>query len=359
MDDTLLSRLEEIERTFGEVESDMLDPNIHDEPNAYADLSRRHSELKAIVEDFHLWKQAISDSEEAAELAAVEDDPEMKAEFAKMAAERSAVADRLVDALRFGLVPKDPDDTKDVILEIRAGVGGDEAGIWAGDLMRMYQRFAERHNLRMEPLSTSDAEAGGYKEISVAVKGKGAFGQLKYEAGVHRVQRVPKTESQGRVHTSTATVAVLPEAEEVELELDMNDVRVDVYRSSGPGGQSVNTTDSAVRLTHEPTGLVVSCQDEKSQLQNKEKAFRILRARLYEAERERQAAEYSEHRRSQVGTGNRSEKIRTYNYKDNRVTDHRIGLTIKQLGSILDGDLDEFVTQLQTEEMASRLAEGE
>ncbi len=359
MDETLQSRLEEIERTFGEVESDMLDPNIHDEPNAYADLSRRHSELKAIVEDFLLWKQATSDSEEAAELAAVEDDPEMKAEFAKMAAERSAAADRLVDELRFGLVPKDPDDTKDVILEIRAGVGGDEAGIWAGDLMRMYQRFAERHNLRMESLSTSDAEAGGYKEISVAVKGKGAFGQLKYEAGVHRVQRVPKTESQGRVHTSTATVAVLPEAEEVELELDMNDVRVDVYRSSGPGGQSVNTTDSAVRLTHEPTGLVVSCQDEKSQLQNKEKAFRILRARLYEAERERQAAEYSEHRRSQVGTGNRSEKIRTYNYKDNRVTDHRIGLTIKQLGSILDGDLDEFVTQLQTEEMASRLAEGE
>ena len=359
MDETLRNRLEEIVRSFGEVESDMLDPNIHDEPNVYADLSRRHSELKVLVDDFSAWEQAQTDAEEAAELATLEDDPDMRAEFTKMAAERAAAADRLVERLRFGLVPKDPDDTKDVILEIRAGVGGDEAGIWAGDLMRMYQRFAERHNLRLETLSTSDAEAGGYKEISVAVKGQGAFGQLKYEAGVHRVQRVPRTESQGRVHTSTATVAVLPEAEEVELELDMNDVRVDVYRSSGPGGQSVNTTDSAVRLTHEPTGLVVSCQDEKSQLQNKEKAFRILRARLYEAERERQAAEYSEHRRSQVGTGNRSEKIRTYNYKDNRVTDHRIGLTIKQLTSILDGDLDEFVTQLQTEEMARRLADGD
>jgi peptide chain release factor 1 len=359
MDETLLARLEEIQRTFGEVESDLLDPHIHDDPNAYADLSRRHSELKGIVEDFVSWQQALHDREEAIELAVVEPDEDMRAEFTKMAAERAEAADRLVEALRFGLVPKDPDDTKDVILEIRAGVGGDEAGIWAGDLMRMYQRFAERHNLRMETLSTSEAEAGGYKEISVAVKGKGAFGQLKYEAGVHRVQRVPRTESQGRVHTSTATVAVLPEAEEVELELDMNDVRVDVFRSSGPGGQSVNTTDSAVRLTHEPTGVVVSCQDEKSQLQNKEKAFRILRARLYEAERERQATEYSEHRRSQVGTGNRSEKIRTYNYKDNRVTDHRIGLTIKQLTSILDGDLDEFVTQLQTEEMASRLAEGD
>lgn len=359
MDDTLKRRLDEIVESFGEVEEQLVDPEIHSDPGAYADLSRRHSEMKALVEMYQLYRAAESDASEATELAGLEDDADMREEFKQMAADRSAEAERLTEELRLGLVPKDPDDGKDVILEIRAGVGGDEAGIWAGDLMRMYQRFAERHGLRMEVMATSDAEAGGYKEVSVAVKGAGAFGQLKYEAGVHRVQRVPKTESQGRVHTSTATVAVLPEAEEVEVELDLNDVRVDVYRSSGPGGQSVNTTDSAVRLTHEPTGLVVSCQDEKSQLQNKEKAFRILRARLYEAERERQAAEYSEHRRSQVGTGGRSEKIRTYNYKDNRVTDHRIGLTIKQLGSILDGDLDEFVTQLRTEETASRLAEGE
>ena len=358
MDETLRRRLEDIVQTFGEIEEKLLEPDIHSDQSAYADLSRRHAELRSISDDYAAWKAAQTDAEEAAELAAIEDDPEMSAEFKALAADRSAEADRLVEALRFGLVPTDPDDSKDVILEIRAGVGGDEAGIWAGDLMRMYQRYAERKNLRMELMTSSDAEAGGYKEVSMSVKGVGAFGQLKYEAGVHRVQRVPKTESQGRVHTSTATVAVLPEAEEVEVELDLNDVRVDVYRSSGPGGQSVNTTDSAVRLTHVPTGLVVSCQDEKSQLQNKEKAFRILRARLYEAERVRQAAEYSEHRRSQVGTGGRSEKIRTYNYKDNRVTDHRIGLTIKQLTSILDGELDEFVSQLQAEEMATRLAEG-
>ena len=359
MEETLATRLEGIVLTFEDVEAQLLEPGIHDDQKVYADLTRRHSEMKSIVERFSDWKSASDDAREATELASLEQDPDMVAEFKTMADERTADADRLVEELRLALVPKDPDDLKDVILEIRAGVGGDEAAIWAGDLMRMYQRYAERHGLKMEAMATSDAEAGGYKEVSLAVKGSGAFGQLKFEAGVHRVQRVPKTESQGRIHTSTATVAVLPEAEEVEVELDLNDVRVDVYRSSGPGGQSVNTTDSAVRLTHEPTGLVVSCQDEKSQLQNKEKAFRILRARLYEAERARQAAEYSEHRRSQVGTGGRSEKIRTYNYKESRVTDHRIGLTIKQLSSTLDGDLDPFVEQLRAEEMANRLAEGE
>ncbi len=244
-------------------------------------------------------------------------------------------------------------------MEIRSGAGGDEAAIWAGDLLRMYGRYADRHGLKTETMSSSESEAGGYTQVSISVKGSGAFGQLRYEAGVHRVQRVPKTESQGRIHTSTATVAVLPEVEEVEVELDLNDVRVDVYRSSGPGGQSVNTTDSAVRLTHVPTGLVVSCQDEKSQLQNKEKAFRILRARLYEAQLAERNAELAENRRSQVGTGERSEKIRTYNYKEARVTDHRIGLTIKQLPAVLDGDLDGFVEQLRAEEMAERLAAGE
>jgi peptide chain release factor 1 len=222
----------------------------------------------------------------------------------------------------------------------------------------MYERYAERHGFKIEPMDSSPSEAGGFDKVIVAVKGKGAYSRMKYEAGVHRVQRVPRTESQGRIHTSTATVAVLPEAEEVEVEIDPNDVKVDVYRSTGPGGQSVNTTDSAVRLTHIPTGLVVTCQDEKSQLQNKEKAMRILRARLYQQELDRQRTEVAGARRSQVGSGERSEKIRTYNFKENRVTDHRIGLTLKRLAQVLEGDLDEFVTALATDEQASRLADG-
>ena len=228
----------------------------------------------------------------------------------------------------------------------------------AGDLTRMYQRYAETHGWKAEALEVSEAEGGGYKEITFAVKGKGAYSRLKFEAGVHRVQRVPKTESQGRIHTSTASVAILPEAEEVEVELDLNDVKVDTFRSSGPGGQSVNTTDSAIRLTHVPTGLVVSCQDEKSQLQNKEKAFRILRARLYQNQLDAQQAEVSASRRQQVGTGDRSEKIRTYNFKENRVTDHRIGLTINQLPTILEGDLDSFIDALTLDQQARLLAEG-
>jgi peptide chain release factor 1 len=245
-----------------------------------------------------------------------------------------------------------------VIVEIRSAAGGDEAAIWAGDLLRMYGHYADRRGFKIETMDSSPSETGGYDKITVAVKGKGAFSRMKYEAGVHRVQRVPKTESQGRIHTSTATVAVLPEVDEVEVDLDPNDVKVDVYRSTGPGGQSVNTTDSAVRLTHLPTGLVVTCQDEKSQLQNKDKAMRILRARLYQIELERQQSELAGARRSQVGSGERSEKIRTYNYKDNRVTDHRIGLTLKRLDQVLAGDLDELVDALTTDEQAKRLAEG-
>ncbi|MDH3540649.1 MAG: PCRF domain-containing protein, partial [Acidimicrobiia bacterium] len=234
----------------------------------------------------------------------------------------------------------------------------DEAALWAGDLIRMYQRYAENHGWKAEPLEVSEAEGGGYKEVTFAVKGKGAYSRLKFEAGVHRVQRVPKTESQGRIHTSTASVAVLPEAEEVEVELDLNDVKVDTFRSSGPGGQSVNTTDSAIRLTHVPTGIKVSCQDEKSQLQNKEKAFRILRARLLQNQLDAQQAELSASRREQVGTGDRSEKIRTYNFKENRVTDHRVGLTINQLPTILEGDLDSFIDALTLDQQARLLTEG-
>ncbi|MGH8946491.1 MAG: peptide chain release factor 1, partial [Acidimicrobiia bacterium] len=259
--------------------------------------------------------------------------------------------------IKDALVPTDPNDDKDVIIEIRSAAGGDEAAIWAGDLLRMYEKYAERLGFKIEPMESSASETGGYDKVVVAVKGRGAYSRLKYEAGVHRVQRVPKTESQGRIHTSTATVAVLPEAEEVDIAIDPNDVRIDVYRSTGPGGQSVNTTDSAVRLTHIPTGEVVSMQDEKSQLQNKEKAWRVLRSRLLQMERERAAAELAGERKSQVGTGERSEKIRTYNYKENRVTDHRIGLTIRRLDHVLQGDLDEFVEALATSEQAERLAE--
>jgi peptide chain release factor 1 len=283
------------------------------------------------------------------------DDPDM----AQMARELEVEIPNLEERIKRALVPKDPNDSKDVIVEIRAGVGGDEASIWAGDLLRMYQKYTEQLGFRMEPMDASESETGGYDKVTVAVKGDGAYSKLKYEGGVHRVQRVPKTESQGRVHTSTATVAVLPEAEEVDIDIDPNEVRVDVYRSTGPGGQSVNTTDSAVRLTHEPTGIVVSMQDEKSQLQNKEKAWRVLRARLLQLEQEKAAAELAGARKSQVGTGGRSEKIRTYNYKDNRVTDHRIGLTIKRLDTVLEGALDEFVEAMAAEEQAEKLAQVE
>ncbi len=356
MDATLRARLEELEAAFTEVEARLADPELLADASAYADVARRHSELRSIVDRFHAWQRAQADSTEAAELAATEEDAEMATELATMATERAAEAATLEERLRLDLVPKDPADQKDVIVEIRAAAGGDEAAIWAGDLLRMYERYAEEHGFGTEVLEASPSEVGGYSKVSLGVSGHGAYSKLKYEAGVHRVQRVPKTESQGRIHTSTATVAVLPEADDVEVELDPNDVRVDVFRASGPGGQSVNTTDSAVRLTHVPTGLVVSCQDEKSQLQNKEKAFRILRARLYTAQMEARQAELAADRRSQVGTGERSEKIRTYNYKENRVTDHRVGLTIKQLPAVLEGDLDAFVDALAAEEHATKLA---
>jgi peptide chain release factor 1 len=359
MDEALAARLAEVEETYNEVEQLLADPDALSDQARFVELGRRHSELKPIVEAFSSYREALSDANEAAELAVEEIDPKMVEDLRRMSRERRAEAERLEHDLRLALVPKDPNDQKDVIVEIRAGTGGDEAALFAGDLHRMYHRFAELHGFKTDAMDSSESEAGGFSKVIFAVKGAGAYSMLKYEAGVHRVQRVPKTESQGRVHTSTATVAVLPEVEAVELDLDLNDVRVDVYRSSGPGGQSVNTTDSAVRLTYEPTGLVVTCQDEKSQLQNKEKAFRILRARLYQMEVEKQQSELAQNRRSQVGTGERSEKIRTYNFKENRVTDHRIGLTIKQLSTILDGDLDAFIEALSADEEARRLVEGD
>jgi peptide chain release factor 1 len=314
-------------------------------------LGKRHSDLRDVVADIRRLRQVQTDLDEA---RAMDDDPDMAALATELAAEIEQLESRVTSAM----VPADPTDEKDVIVEIRSAAGGDEAAIWAGDLLRMYHRYADRNGLEVEPMDSSPSEAGGYDKVTVALKGKGAYSRMKYEAGVHRVQRVPKTESQGRIHTSTATVAVLPEVEEVEVQVDPADVKIDVYRSTGPGGQSVNTTDSAVRLTHLPTGTVVTCQDEKSQLQNKEKAMRILRARLYQRELERSQAEMAGARRSQVGSGQRSEKIRTYNFKENRVTDHRIGLTLKRLDQVLDGDLDEFVTALTTDEQATRLADG-
>jgi peptide chain release factor 1 len=352
MDRALEERLAGIEAVFDETEAALADADVVSDPARLAELGKRHADLRDVVGDIRRWRQANADLAEAREM---DEDPDM----VEMARELESEIEKLEDDIKRSLVPSDPNDQKDVIVEIRSGVGGDEASIWAGDLLRMFQRYTERLGFRLEVMEASESESGGYDKVTASVRGKGAYSKLKYEGGVHRVQRVPKTESQGRVHTSTATVAVLPEAEEVDIEIDPNDVRVDVYRSTGPGGQSVNTTDSAVRLTHEPTGISVSMQDEKSQLQNKEKAWRVLRSRLLQAEQEKAAAELAGARKSQVGTGGRSEKIRTYNYKDNRVTDHRIGLTIKRLDSVLEGDLDELVAALAAAEQAERLADGE
>ena len=301
--------------------------------------SRSHP-LQPAVRAAREWRQATAD------LADARQDPELAA----LAGELEDDVRRLEDELKLALVARDPADAKDVIVEVRQGVGGDEAALWAGEVARMLQRYAERRGFRTETLSGSENEGGGVKEAVFAVKGDGAFSVFKWEGGTHRVQRVPTTESQGRIHTSTATVAVMPEAEEVEVTIEDKDLKIDVYRSTGPGGQSVNTTDSAVRITHLPSGIVVSMQDEKSQLQNKQKAMRVLRARLYEAERERQQAEVAAARRSQVGTGERAEKVRTYNFPENRLTDHRVKHTVHRLDQILDGDLDEFTDALQAEE---------
>jgi peptide chain release factor 1 len=350
-DKAFTDRLAEIERAFEELEASMADPAVLSDPQKIASVGKRHSDLKDLVADIRTWRRTVADLQEARPMAS---DPDM----AKLADALAREAAELEEKIRREIIPADPNDDKNVILEIRSAAGGDEAAIWAGDLARMFTKYAERHGFLVEQLDAAPSEAGGYDKIVLAIKGRGAWSRLKWEGGVHRVQRVPKTESQGRIHTSTATVAVLPEAEEVDVQIDPNDVRVDVFRSTGPGGQSVNTTDSAVRLTHIPTGLVVSVQDEKSQLQNKEKAFRILRSRLLQMEQERAQAELSGERRSQVGTGERSEKIRTYNYKENRVTDHRIGLTIRRLDQVLEGDLDEFVEALAADQQAKQLSSG-
>ncbi|MFH1105301.1 MAG: peptide chain release factor 1 [Actinomycetota bacterium] len=358
MDRTLADRMAEVEAAYQQTLVSLADPVVLGDQPKYREVTRRHSELKGLVDAFHQYRAADEDAEDAAELSKTESDAGVAAELRAMAEERRVAADRLEQRLRVMLVPKDPNDSKDVIVEIRGAVGGDEAAIWAGDLFRMYEKYTEAHGWSIEPMNTSPSEAGGFKEMTFAVKGPGAYSRLKFEAGPHRVQRVPKTEAQGRVHTSIATVAVLPEVEDVEVHIPDNDVTIDVFRSTGPGGQSVNTTDSAVRITHKPTGLVVTCQDEKSQLQNKAKALRVLRARLYQIEMDKQHAAVAADRKAQVGSGERAEKIRTYNYKDNRVTDHRIGLTIKRLPEILAGDLDDIIDALTLDDEARRLAGG-
>lgn len=348
--------VEDIERSFAEVERELGDPSLFDDHKRAVEVAREHKRLKVAADLAVRWRELHAQLLEATELAG-DTDPEIREMARTQRADAELELPEVEEALRLAMIEPDPDDHKDVILEIRPGAGGDEAAIWAGDLANMYLRYAQANGLRVEVISTADGDAGGYKEAFFSVAGEDAYSRLKWESGVHRVQRVPKTETQGRIHTSTASVVVRPEVEDVEVELDMNDVRVDVYRSSGPGGQSVNTTDSAVRLTHEPTGIVVTCQNEKSQHQNKDSAMRVLRARLHELELEKAAASLGEARRSAIGTGDRAEKIRTYNYPDGRVTDHRIGLTIHQLDKVLQGGLEDLVDALRQEEQRARLAE--
>ena len=337
---TIERLVDDLDRSYHETHERMSDPAIYNDHREAAVVARRLKELEEPHKLAHRWRQALQD------LEAARGDPEL----AELVPEYEQNAERLEEELKLALVTGDPDDAKHGIVEIRQGTGGDEAALWAGDLYRMYTRYAERRGFKIEPLSSSPNDGGGFKEVIFSVNGDGAYGVFKWEGGPHRVQRVPQTESQGRIHTSIATVAVMPEAEEVELEIDPNDLKTDVYRSTGPGGQSVNTTDSAVRITHLPTGLVVAVQDEKSQLQNKLKAMRVLRSRLLEQERARREQELSETRRSQIGSGERAEKIRTYNFAENRVTDHRIKLTLHRLDAILDGDLEKLSEALAAEE---------
>ena len=337
---TIAELVEELDRSFHETHERLSDPAVYNDHREAAEVGRRLKELEGPHRLAAEWRQARADLDAA----------RTDGELAALVPEYQREVERLEEELRLALVEHDPADRKDVIVEVRQGVGGDEAALWAGDVFRMLTRSAERRGFAWELLSASPNEAGGYKEVVFSVKGDGAYSVMKWEAGTHRVQRVPVTESQGRIHTSTATVAVMPEAEDVEVDVDPNELKVDVYRSTGPGGQSVNTTDSAVRITHLPTGIVVAMQDEKSQLQNRQKAMRVLRARLLERELEKQRHDVAEARRTQIGSGDRAEKIRTYNFPENRVTDHRVKLTLHRLDSVLEGDLEELTAALAAEE---------
>jgi peptide chain release factor 1 len=351
----VLDKVKLVEDRYEELNRLMADPEVVTDHVKVSEYAQEQAEIQDLVQAYRRYRALETELADTRELLEMEDDAEMRELAEPEIARIEAEMDTLYSQMRLMLLPKDPNDEKNVIVEIRAGAGGDEAGIFAADLQRMYTRYAEAKKWKTDILSSHGTGVGGFKEVIFEVAGKGAYSRLKYESGVHRVQRVPVTESQGRIHTSTATVAVLPEIDDVEIEINPADLQIDVYTSSGPGGQHMQKNATAVRITHEPSGMVVSCESERSQTQNRERAMAVLRARLYEAEQQRQTAERGEERRLQVGSGERSEKIRTYNYPQNRVTDHRIGLTLYRLDTIVNGDLDEFVDELATTEQAERL----
>lgn len=355
----MLDKLKALEERFEFISEKISDPEVIADHDTWRDYCKEHSDLSPIIDEYRIYEKALSTISDDKEMLETNEDKELEEMLNEELADAEKKAAESEEKLKILLIPKDPNDEKNVIMEIRGGTGGEEAALFAADLMRMYSMYAESHGWNIEILNSNPTELGGYKEISFLVNGKGAYSRLKYESGVHRVQRVPETESSGRIHTSAVTVAVLPEVEEVEFEINKNDLRIDVFRAGGPGGQCVNTTDSAVRITHIPTGIVVSCQDEKSQLQNKEKAMKILRSRIYEAMEAERNKEIADARKSQVGSGDRSERIRTYNFPQSRVTDHRINMTIYKLDQFLNGDLDEIIDALITSDRAAKLAAGE
>ncbi|ALA57256.1 peptide chain release factor 1 [Nitrospira moscoviensis] len=357
MEAALLKKWEALAARFHELTDQLMDPSVVSQPEQLRKLSKERTELEPVAVLFERYQSYAKQAEEAAQILS---DPSAGAELHTMAAEETAALERqrveLEEQARPYLIPKDPRDEKSLVLEIRAGTGGDEAALFAGELFRLYTKYAEKKGLKVDTVEASETGIGGYKNIVALIEGKGAYGYFKYEAGVHRVQRVPVTEASGRIHTSTVTVAVMPEVDEVEVHIDPKDLRIDTFCSSGAGGQSVNTTYSAVRITHIPTGVVVSCQDERSQLKNRNKAMRTLRARIVEAEREKQEAEIAQNRKAQVGTGERSEKVRTYNFPQNRVTDHRVGVTLHKLELVMEGDLDEIVEALKAQQQQAETA---
>jgi len=350
----LFDKLSFLEQHYEELSTAISDPEVIADQNKFRTLCKEHSDITPIVEKYREYKSALAQLDEAKEML-IDADKDFREMVQMEIEECKEKIPQYEEELRILLLPKDPNDDKNVIVEIRGGAGGDEAALFAGNLMRMYSMYAEAKRWKTEILSMNATELGGIKEVSFGISGQGAYSRLKYESGVHRVQRVPSTESSGRIHTSTVTVAVLPEVEEVEVDINQNDLRIDVFRAGGPGGQCVNTTDSAVRITHIPTGLVVSCQDEKSQLKNKEKGMKILRSRLYDLLQSQQHDEIAQQRKSQVGTGDRSERIRTYNFPDGRVSDHRIKLTLHKLDAVLNGDIDEIIDALTTHYQAEKL----
>ncbi|HEX2054456.1 MAG TPA: peptide chain release factor 1 [Actinomycetota bacterium] len=352
----MYGRMSEIDARYQEVQSKLMDPNVTSRPDLLRQLGKENAELEPTVLTYRRWRAALGEVDSARRVLDETSDPEMK-EMAEMEiSDQQSLADKLEEELKVLLIPTDPNDDKDVIVEVKAGEGGDESALFAGELFRMYENYAEKHGWKTEVLSSTPSNVGGFKDVTFAVKGKGAYSRMKHEAGVHRVQRVPETESQGRLHTSAVGVVVMPEAEEVEVQIDPKDLKWDVFRSSGPGGQSVNTTDSAVRLTHLPTNTVISCQDEKSQLQNRDKALRILRARLHQKELDRRASEESAARKGQVRSVDRSEKIRTYNFPQNRVTDHRVKVSVHNVPEVMGGGLDPFIDALITKTRTEQLA---